>query len=252
MTEWILLSLAIGVINAACLRWGILFLGEPLVLGPLLGLVLNNFQTGIFLGGVFQFMWLKSIPVGVKVQSNYTIMTFLSVMMVCRYGERAYPLVFAVAFFFAFLAKHLESFLRKLDSGIADNIMNNISRVNLGLVNAAYLAGYVLVFAVLAFIGLAVTGPLVKWGLHLIPTKLLDAFEFSYPYLVLYSLSLFFQAVSLNGKLLYLGVGAVAGTALLVFHFSMPVNIHVLVILAAALALFRSNIFRGLGRKNAA
>jgi len=251
MTDWLLLCLAVSIVNATCLRWGILFLGEPIVLGALLGLFLNNFTTGLYLGGILQFMWLKSIPVGVKVQSNYTVMTFLTIMLIGRFGERSYPLVFAAAFAFSFLGKHLETLLRRLDNILADRVMNNIGRVNLGLVNAVYLAGYVLVFAGLLFAGLSVSVPLVNWGLHWLPPKLLDAFQFSYPYLVLYALSLFFQAVSLNGKLVYFGLGIAAGLCLMAFNFSMITNINVLVLLAAALSLINSKLVQFTGRKNA-
>jgi mannose/fructose/N-acetylgalactosamine-specific phosphotransferase system component IIC len=252
MTEWLFLSLVISVLNATCVRWGIFFLGEPLVLGGFLGLFLGDLKLGLYLGGILQFLWMKSIPVGVKVESNFTVMTFLTIMLVYRYGERAYPLAFAVAYFFAFLARQTEAMLRRFDNIIADRVMNNISRTNLGLVNAVYLFGYVAVFFVLIMAGLAVSGPLMDLGLRLLPAKLFDAFGFSYPYLVLYALSLFFQAVSLNGKLLYCALGVVAGLGLLAFNFSMVWNILVLIILAAGLALVNSRLFSFMGRKNAA
>jgi mannose/fructose/N-acetylgalactosamine-specific phosphotransferase system component IIC len=252
MTEWLLLGLAVSLINATCIRWGIFFLGEPLVLGAGLGLYLGDLGLGLYLGGILQFMWMKSIPVGVKVQSNFTIMTFLTIMLVHDYGERAYPLAFAAAYLFAFLGKQAEGLLRRFDNVIADRVMTGISRINLTAVNAVYLAGYVAVFFVIILAGLVVSGPLMDLGLRHLPARLFDAFGFSYPYLVLYALSLFLQAVSLKGKLLYLSLGIAAGLGLLAFNFSMVWNILVLIVLAGGLALVNGRLLGFTGRKNAA
>jgi mannose/fructose/N-acetylgalactosamine-specific phosphotransferase system component IIC len=241
MTKLILLSVITALINTTNLRFGVLLIGEPLVYGPLLGLFLHNLPLGLFIGAICQFLWIRSMPVGVRVQTNYTIMTLFTIYILDSFGKdgpKIFPLAFLAAFIMAFLGKHLETLIKRLDNSLVDNIMLNIRTANLNLLHAVYLLGYTLVFAVLIFGGLVFANYIIIAVTLFVPTQFLGAFEFAYPYLGLFAISLALQAVTVNYKYLYLVIGAVIGIILVFFRFNMIASTLILTVLAIAISWF--------------
>lgn len=217
MSEWPVLSLLAALVSLTNVRWGQFFLGEPLMAGVLTGMAVRDIPTGLFLGAVIQFMWLGSVPVGVKVQSNYTVMTLLSVLLVVRYGRQAFPLAFACGYVGAMLCRQYEVLMRKFDNALVETVQRNIDRVNLTAVHGAYLAGYTAVLWGLVYLLVVLSHGLLFRLLPLVPLGLLAAFSAAWDYLPLYALSLFYGAVSQPNKPVYILAGAALASLVLFF-----------------------------------
>ncbi len=237
MTEWILLSLAIGLINLTNIRFGLLFIGEPLVVGALTGWYLKDQALGLYLGSVIQFMWIRSIPIGVKVQVNYTMMTFLTIFLVFYFKESAYPLCFLIAWFFSFLGRGLEIFMKRLSNSLVDDMMKKIEKVRFTPAHLGFMIFHVLSFSILTFIALSVTTFVMNPILAIIPAKLLDSFSFSYPFLALYALAMFFHSIDFHFKLIYLLIGILLGLVMLLLGISFNIKIIVLSVFAVLVSL---------------
>jgi mannose/fructose/N-acetylgalactosamine-specific phosphotransferase system component IIC len=237
--NWIILSLVAAIINATNLRFGMFFLGEPMVVGLLLGLYLNNLPLGLYVGTCIQFMWTRSIPIGVKVQSNYTVMTFISIYLISLFGSKGpeiWPMAFLAAFILSFIGKQIEALFKRINNLVVQDVIRNIQKVNFTVSHILFLLAYILVFFIVIFAGLILSNWFIVITVYLIPVGLLEAFRFTYPYLVLYSLSLFFQSVTFKYKVHYFGIGLVTALVLIFFRFNIMVSILVLIAASFILA----------------
>lgn len=213
--EFALLSLITSILNLTNMHFGFLFLGQPLVTGGIIGSIIGDLPTGLFLGAVIQFFWVRSLPIGVKVQTNYTIMTFLAVYLVHIFGTGFFPVAFLLAYLLALTAKELEVMLKKINNYFVECIIKNIQKVNLGILNIVYICLYVLVFGILTLTGLLISHQLLLGIAFYFPPLLLEAFRFVYRYMGLFALSLFYSSVSFPFKDFYLAAGIVLGVILL-------------------------------------
>lgn len=217
MDGWAGISLVAALVSLTNVRWGQFFLGEPLVVGLLTGWAVRDVPTGVWLGAVIQFMWVNSVPVGVKVQSNYTVMTLLSVLLVDRYGHQSFPLAFVCGYVAAMLCRQYEVLMRKLDNTLVDGVQRRLGRLDLTVVHLGYMAGYTVVLWALVYGSVVLAHGLLFRLLPFVPLTLLAAFAAAWDYLPLYALSLFYGAVNHPRKPLYILVGAALASLVLFF-----------------------------------
>ncbi|GEM_PF-5083130 len=244
MTEWIWISIIVGLINFTNVRFGLFFFGEPLVIGMLTGWYVQDIALGLYIGAVMQFMWIKSIPIGVKVQVNYSIMTFLSIVFIQAYGESLFPIVFFCAYVFSLIGKFLEIVMKRLCNVFVGDMMKNIEKVRFLTVHFLFLLFHVLSFSLLAFVGLFASDMALNFVGPLLSEKMKDAFGFTYPFLALYALAMFFHSVEFNLKYLYLLIGIILGLAMMFLNLGFEVKISVLVIGAIGITLLQQRIYR--------
>jgi mannose/fructose/N-acetylgalactosamine-specific phosphotransferase system component IIC len=236
------LSAMAAVVSLMNVRWGLFFLGEPLVTGFLVGLALRDVSTGLFLGGIIQFMWINSVPVGVKVQSNFTVMTLLSVMLVERYGQQAFPFAFALGYFFAMLSRHFEVLTRKFNNSLADTIQRKLETVGLTRIHLIYMAVYTALLACLIYASIVFSHYILFRGLPYVPLTVLAAFSSAWDYLPLYGLSLFFNAVTLPFKVLYLAAGVATGIVTVFFRSETRLALYLLAAVSFILPVLEGRI----------
>lgn len=244
MIEWVLLSILVGIINLTNIRFGLLFIGEPLVIGLLTGLYVQDMALGLYIGAVFQFMWIKSIPIGVKVQVNYTIMTFISVILIHGYGDSVFPLVFFFGYLFSLLGRLLEISMKRMSNGFVEKMMKDIEHVRFVRSHLLFLVFHAAVFSALTFFGLQLSDLMVNFLSPLLPEKLKDAFSFTYPFLALYAMAMFFHSIEFNLKSVYLVIGLFLGLALMFLNVSLDLRITLLATGATLITIFQQKILR--------
>jgi len=236
--DWLFLSVLTSVISFMSIRWGLVFLGEPIVFGLICGWFFRDLATGLYLGAVIQFMWLTSVPVGVKVQSNYTVMTLLSLMLVFRYGRHVFPLAFGLGYFFAMVLRAFEMFTRKLNNSMADAMIRKLDKNNNWvLIHFGYISAYIFILSILVYLSIVISNYILFRGLPFVPLSILAAFRSAWDYLPFYGLSLFLPALSYNLKILYVLAGVVIAIVINFFQSDSDLTLFLLVIFSFVIPL---------------
>jgi len=226
--NFFLIVALVAIINTTNIRFGLFFFGQPLVLGGILGLILNDMGVGLYVGSIIQLMWVRSMPIGVKVQTNYTLITFLTIFFIKIFDTPFYPLIFILSYVFATVAKYLEKIIKKINSHIVDLVMKNLKKVNLDILHIIYLIVYTIIFFLFFLISFYVMHFFLLKLVFYVPEKMLLAFQASYKYLILYALSLMYQSVSFKFKFFYFLGGA--GLALFLILAQLPFYMALIVL----------------------
>ena len=237
MKFFLIVALA-AVINTTNIRFGLFFLGQPLVIGGILGLILNDLSLGLYVGSILQLMWVRSVPIGVKVQTNYTLITFLTIYFIYIFDTNLYPVIFILVYVFAIFAKYLEKIIKKINSYIVDLVMKNLKKINLDILHITYLIVYTILFFFFFLISFYVIHFFLLKLFFYVPEKMLVAFQASYKYLILYALSLMYHSVSFKFKLFYFLGGAGLALFLILVHLPFYIALIVLVLLTIFVSLF--------------
>ncbi|MEO0083483.1 MAG: PTS sugar transporter subunit IIC [candidate division WOR-3 bacterium] len=127
----IILSLTAATVLLDKLAVGEFGLSQPLILCPLIGLIFNNFDIGLFLGCVLQLIWLGSLPLGGKEPLDNQ---GAGAVAICGYilGQKVLPeisherLVF-VALLLAGFASILGQVLSQMTKKINNHLVNNLN-----------------------------------------------------------------------------------------------------------------------------
>jgi len=237
----------VAAINTTNIRFGLLFLGQPLVLGGVLGFFLNNMVLGLYVGSILQLMWVRSVPIGVKVQTNYTLITFLTIYFINIFDTSFYPIIFLLSYIFATLAKYLEKIIKNINSHIVDWVMKNLQKLNLDILHIIYLIVYTIIFFLFFLFSFYVMHFSLLKLVFYVPEKMLVAFQASYKYLILYALSLMYHSVSFKFKFFYFLGGAALALFLILLQLPFYVALIVLVFMTILVSLLEQQkwIFGG-------
>ncbi len=76
--EILWVSLVAGLIGLDRLAFGQFMVSQPIVAGPIIGLMLGDVQTGLLIGAVLELFWLRGLPVGGHVPKDATLATILT------------------------------------------------------------------------------------------------------------------------------------------------------------------------------
>ena len=245
--NFFLIVALVAAINTTNIRFGLLFLGQPLVLGGVLGFFLNNMVLGLYVGSILQLMWVRSVPIGVKVQTNYTLITFLTIYFINIFDTSFYPIIFLLSYIFATLAKYLEKIIKNINSHIVDWVMKNLQKLNLDILHIIYLIVYTIIFFLFFLFSFYVMHFSLLKLVFYVPEKMLVAFQASYKYLILYALSLMYHSVSFKFKFFYFLGGAALALFLILLQLPFYVALIVLVFMTILVSLLEQQkwIFGG-------
>lgn len=116
---------------------GVFHLNRPIVVGPLVGLVLGDLQTGIILGATFETVFLGVIAVGGAVPADATIGAIMGTAIAITSGadsETALAIAVPVSLFGVLLGQvtnaYLPLFIPKMDSLAATGEEKKLVRYN--------------------------------------------------------------------------------------------------------------------------
>src|SRR5690606_34199229 len=66
---------------------GDLYLERPIILGPVVGLVMGDVQTGLIVGGTLEFVFMGAVDIGGSVPPNYAIGAVLGTAFAISTGQ---------------------------------------------------------------------------------------------------------------------------------------------------------------------
>ena len=110
---WI--SIIGGILNLDFRTMGQFMLYRPFVAGTIIGLVLGDIQTGVFVGILVELIWISNISMGVAIPWNIGAIGVISVGLVFLSGEFSGEVVvlsIALAVPFGWLFKKVDVWLR--------------------------------------------------------------------------------------------------------------------------------------------
>jgi mannose/fructose/N-acetylgalactosamine-specific phosphotransferase system component IIC len=87
-----------GLLSMDVYGWGTLAaMGRPIVLGPLMGLLMGDFQTGLWVGATIEFMFLGVIPTGAAIPPDATMSALgATALAILLGGDRTAAIALAV------------------------------------------------------------------------------------------------------------------------------------------------------------
>lgn len=105
----------------ACGPW---MVWQPMVCGPLYGLLLHRVWAGVVIGGVVQLIWMDVTPVGVGIPYDVTAVTLLAVYWAGATSATPTSVVLALALAvpFGFLFRAVDFFSRRLNTWMVRRI----------------------------------------------------------------------------------------------------------------------------------
>jgi PTS system sorbose-specific iic component. len=86
LTTALLVALVAGILEWDIYGWGQTMISRPLVAGTVMGLVLGDIQTGMFIGATVEMMYLGVIPVGAAVPPDATTATTIATSLAILSG----------------------------------------------------------------------------------------------------------------------------------------------------------------------
>jgi mannose/fructose/N-acetylgalactosamine-specific phosphotransferase system component IIC len=118
-------SMIAGLISLDFNCFGPIMISQPVVAGPLFGLLLGNVPTGLAVGAIVQLLWMDVTPVGVGIPYDCTAVTILAVFWATAAPLHAsFSLVLAIALAvpFGYFFRWMDQYARRLNTVICRRI----------------------------------------------------------------------------------------------------------------------------------
>ena len=119
--EIFILAILGGFLSLDATAVGQTLISQPLLAGPIIGLILGDVQTGLLVGTLLQLIWISRLPVGGANPSLGTALLgiFTAGLVIIYQGGGIQPGLLPVAIFLGtmvgFLAQKGETILNRLD-----------------------------------------------------------------------------------------------------------------------------------------
>ncbi|MGB9780845.1 PTS mannose/fructose/sorbose/N-acetylgalactosamine transporter subunit IIC [Caldanaerobacter sp.] len=113
----LLVALVAGILEWDIYGWGHTMISRPLVAGTVMGLVLGDVKTGLFIGASIEMIYLGVIPVGAAIPPDATSATAIATALAILSGldsKVAVPLAIPVAM----VAQMLQMLIWTINSGL--------------------------------------------------------------------------------------------------------------------------------------
>lgn len=129
--------------------FGLSMLGRPLVLGPIVGLILGDLQTGIIVGGTLELIWMGIVGIGAALPPDIVTGGVLGTTFAILSGQGP-EVALTLAIPIAMLAQSLgilvrtinSSFMHKADSYAEKGDIKGVARVHWVAVGLFFLNGF--------------------------------------------------------------------------------------------------------------
>lgn len=221
MDLWKMLQLALasGILGLDRLAFGQFMVSQPIVAAPVIGALLGDFHTGVFIGVVLELFWLRGLPVGGHVPRDATLSAVLTTglcLFPSRSMERLDPAWIAWAFLWVGVllvpAGFVDQMIRK-KNGFLIRMAGSSPALERGVATAVF-TGVLIFFLYYFLITVAVlglSGPLLDQGYALLSPETRAGLRLFFFLLPLIGLgSLLMQKDLQRGRVLLLGGGAVS------------------------------------------
>ncbi len=187
------------------------FIGKPVIIGAVLGLILGDFKTGMFIGGTLQLMSMGVVGLGGASVPNYVLTTIITVIVAIS-GGAGYEIGLAVGLPVGMLYVNLD---------VARKVINGrISQAGLDKVTAGDIEGglavlkwhYVVISACYllpVIIVLLLGQPVVEAIVSYMPAWLFDGMKVAGKILPVTGMAMLLNYMPVKKNILYLIIGFV-------------------------------------------
>ena len=147
MSEIILISFLAAVLSLDITAFGQFMVSRPIVSAPLVGYLLGDVNTGLWIGMTVELIWISAIPMGAAIPIDTTAVAILSV----AYGLKVQPfdragviLALVVAVGVGILFRKADVFIRYLNIKIIHWVEDGVKdgkegRIGLGIYSGMFL-----------------------------------------------------------------------------------------------------------------
>lgn len=152
MTDIMIAALAGGLIGLDRTAAGQFMISQPIVAGPLMGLVLGDVMAGLLIGAVLELIWVMDVPVGTFVPANSTVaaVAATAIAVIGSGGTAPLSVVGFVLFLtvaMAPLTMIVETAMRKGNARLGSRLFASSGRPAAAALSRAHLAGLALFFS---------------------------------------------------------------------------------------------------------
>lgn len=156
--------------------FGCSMLHRPIVLAPLVGLVLGDFQSGIIIGATLELVWMGIVSIGAAIPPDIITGSVLGTTFAILSGNGP-EIALALAVPIAMLAQLLKSaiyiirsgLLHKADKYADDGDIKGIERIHIG----AYLM-IVIPMALISFLAVLLGAGAMEMAINVVPQVIID------------------------------------------------------------------------------
>jgi mannose/fructose/N-acetylgalactosamine-specific phosphotransferase system component IIC len=170
-----LAAVLVAVLELDVVQFGQFMISRPLVLGPVLGLLFGQPQTGLVLGACCELFSLDDVPVGDKLPLNATVAVAVSFLMICSPSRVPPELALPAGLLAGWAHQKLETLLRqrrRMFCCQAEQSLEQGRSPRLGCIIASALAEQAAWTLGLLLFCVLVGGPLLQWVWPFLPRGL--------------------------------------------------------------------------------
>lgn len=113
----LLIALVAGILEWDIYGWGQTMISRPVVVGTVIGLILGDVKTGLFIGASIEMIYLGTIPVGAAVPPDATSATSIATALGILSGIDA-KVAITLAIPVAMAAQMLQMFIWTINTGL--------------------------------------------------------------------------------------------------------------------------------------
>ncbi|MCA6070928.1 MAG: PTS sugar transporter subunit IIC [Endomicrobium sp.] len=155
MTENIIFLAFIGALCSSDITaFGQFMICRPIFCAPVMGFLMGDIGTGLWIGMIVEMLWINAIPLGVSIPVDVSLIGVLSTFWVCKYFsgfQEAAILGIILAVPFAYLYREIDISGRKFNTKIMRWIEKGIESGKYWQINAGVITG-LLFFVLRAFL----------------------------------------------------------------------------------------------------
>lgn len=141
----LLIALVAGVLEWDIYGWGQTMISRPLVSGTIMGLILGDVKTGLFIGASIEMIYLGVIPVGAAVPPDATTATTIATALAILSGMDS-KVATSLAIPVAIAAQMLQMFIWTINSGLMHKADKYVEEGDLKGTDRLHLLGSFLFF----------------------------------------------------------------------------------------------------------
>ena len=171
IVQGILVALIAAVVYMESRIGGQHMLDRPIIIGPLVGLVMGDFQTGLIIGGELELVWMGLVGIGTSTPPDVVVGSALATALAIQTGAD-YQTTLALAIPIALLAQFVAIGVAILNTTFAHYADNQIAKGNWKGIARGNWSGSLMYFLskfLMVFIGFMVGGDVIKGIVNHIP-----------------------------------------------------------------------------------
>jgi mannose/fructose/N-acetylgalactosamine-specific phosphotransferase system component IIC len=184
-------------------------ISRPIVVGPIIGLILNDPYTGLIVGAFVELFWIDRSHIGVSIPPNDTVAAILitgtSIIVGTKLDALSRELIaFSVLMFmpFGILSQKIEIWLIRSNDALAQQAMEDAKRGSIHGISRKHLFGLLKTFlstTAFLFISLICGIQIISWAYPLVPETIVNALLYVYFFLPVIGVAVALNTIKLRG-----------------------------------------------------